>query len=138
MTFAGQNHTDSIALDGRRLVFEETFEEANPFSTVVDVENCRRDYALEIVTHPVFQGYKAARFEIRKDQPLVGSSKKVRSEVTIFKGDDDDRFTREMWYSYSIYFPSIGLEYDDESECINEWLEDGSDETNIEVELVNA
>src|SRR3954454_3565214 len=71
---------------GANLLYEETMEGSAPFSSAAGIENCGLDYALQFVTNPVFEGAKSARFEIRKDQPLVGSAKKIRSEVSIIKG----------------------------------------------------
>lgn len=120
------------------ILFDETIEGSDPFSTAQGIENCGLSYALQYVTDPAYQGLRSARFEIRKDQPLVGSSKKVRSEVSIIKGSEDPRFTKEMWYSYAIYFPSTGMEYDATRECITQWYEDGSDETTVRAEKDKA
>lgn len=122
----------SRAVVPQGIIYREDFEGDNPFSTANGLENSGLPYALQFTT-PAYQGNRGARFEIRKDQPLVGSSKKVRSEVSIIKGDDK-RFTPEMWYSYAVLFPSVGMEYDKERECITQWYEDGSDETTIRVE----
>lgn len=111
----------------QRILYKEDCEGKIPFLSAEGIENSGLPYALQFE-----DGY--ARFEIRKDQPLVGSSKKVRSEVTIIKGDDK-RFTpKGMWYSYYVYFPSVGMEYDDTRDCITQWYEDGSDETTVRVE----
>lgn len=130
------NH--SVVSRSANILFEETFEGSTLFSTALGIENCGLDYALQYVTYPVFQGSKAVRFEIKKDQPLVGSAQKVRSEAAIFKGAGNTRFTKEMWYSYALYFPSVGMEYDAEKECITQWYEDGSDETSVRSEKDRA
>jgi hypothetical protein len=130
--FLKEHPTNSVSADEKKIVFAETFEGPRPFSTAVGIENCGLDYALQFDTSPVFKGSKAARFEIRKDQPLVGSSQKVRSEVAIIRG------AKEMWYSYAIYFPSAGMEYDAKRECITQWYEDGSNETSIRDEKDKA
>jgi hypothetical protein len=79
-----------------------------------------------------------ARFEIRPEgfQPLVGSSDKIRSEVTIIHGDEDAWFpsSGDVWYSFDVLFPSLGLEYDNEREAINQWFEDGSNETTLRIQ----
>ncbi|WP_164891131.1 heparin lyase I family protein [Botryobacter ruber] len=123
------------------LLYEETFEGSSYFplsgstlNKTHNVENCETDWTLSSVSSPVFQGSKAARFEIRQGQPLVGSGEKIRSEVTIIKGTEDSRFTKDIWYSFAVYFPSVGFEYDDERDCLNQWYEDGSDETTIRAE----
>src|SRR4051794_11549937 len=91
-----------------KLLFEETFEGPKPFSTAHSIETGPWDYAMQVVTTPVFQGQKAVRFEIRKDQPLVKTGK--RSEVCIVKGSEGD-ITKEAWYSFSVNCPSEGYEF---------------------------
>jgi hypothetical protein len=63
----------------------------------------------------------------------VGSAQRVRSEATIIRGDDP-RFKREMWYSFNIYFPSVGTESDAVRDMINQWYQDGTDETTLRME----
>ncbi|GEO10987.1 polysaccharide lyase [Segetibacter aerophilus] len=131
-TILKESHNYNVSGDEKEIVFAETFEGVHPFSTAVGIENCGLDYAMQFVSSPVFNGSKAVRFEIKKDQPLVGSSQKVRSEVAIV------RASREMWYSYAVYFPSKGMEFDTKRECITQWYEDGSDETSIRNEKNKA
>lgn len=110
------------------LIFKETVEGSTPFSTAHSFEIGTWDYALQYVTNPVFQGLKAARFEIREAQPLVQDGK--RAEVVIVKGADGD-ITNNTWYSYSVYFPSAGYEYDTEREVISQWYQNGSPATSL-------
>ncbi|WP_164891137.1 polysaccharide lyase [Botryobacter ruber] len=124
-----------------QLIFEETAEGSTFFplsgatlNKTHGIENCGLDWTLASVTSPAREHEKAIRFEIRKGQPLVGSSGKIRSEVTVIKGSSDDRFSKDIWYSFSVYFPSVGFEYDDERDCLIQWYEDGSDETTIRAE----
>jgi hypothetical protein len=136
------------------LIYEETFEGSTYFplsgtslNKTHNIENCYEDagysdpslaWTLGAVTNPFYKGQKSVRFEIRKDQPLVGTGEKIRSEVTIIKGTEDSRFTKDIWYSFAVNFPSVGMEYDDTRDCINQWFEDGSDETTIRVEKDKA
>ena len=132
------------------LIYEETFEGASWFPTSNEalinfthgIENCNNnsttspatfDWTLSRVTDIKFQGTKSARFEIRKDQPRVGSSQKVRSEVTVIK-EVSEGMEQEMWFSFAILFPSNGFEYDTKREAINQFYEDGSTETSIRCE----
>lgn len=105
------------------LLYEETFEGPRPFSTAHLVETGAWPYALQFVQQPVFQGKKAARFEIRKEQPLVKNGK--RSEVCIVKGRDGG-IGREAWYSFMVYCPSAGYEFDRDREVISQWYQKGS------------
>lgn len=128
-------------------VYRESFEGSTYFplsGTDIDktssIENCNSgsiahgtayDWTLATATNPVFENLKTSRFEIRKDQPLVGSSQRIRSEVVIIKGSTDSRFTPDFWYSFAIYFPSKGSEADPTHETINQWYEDGGDDCTI-------
>ncbi len=98
-----------------KLLFEETFEGANPFSTAHNLETGDWQYALQYVNSPVYRGRKAVRFEIREDQPLVKNGK--RSEVTIVDAVPD----KNRWYSFAVYFPSDGFATDSEQEIISQW-----------------
>ena len=110
------------------LVYKETLEGATPFTTAHDLDVGDWDYALQFVKAPYYRGLKAARFEIREDQPLVANGK--RSEVTIVKGSLG-QITKNSWYSFAVYFPSVGYEYDDEREVINQWYQNGSPATSL-------
>jgi hypothetical protein len=63
------------------------------------------------------------RFEIRKEQPLVKNGK--RSEVCIVKGRNGD-ISSEAWYSFMVFCPSAGYEYDKDREVISQWYQEGS------------
>lgn len=110
------------------LVYKETMEGLTPFSTAHDLDVGTWTYALQFTAPPAFRGVKSARFEIREDQPLVASGK--RSEVTIIKGSLG-KITNNAWYSFAVYFPSAGYEYDDEREVINQWYQSGSPATSL-------
>ena len=127
------------------LVVEETFEGITYFpitgidlNVVEGLENCGTSWTLSRVTTPVFQNSKSSRFEIRKDQPLVGTGERIRSEATVIKGWDDSRFTSEMWYSFAVFFPSSGFPFDETKDCINQWFENGDNETALRVEMDRA
>jgi hypothetical protein len=117
---------------GPRLLFEETVEGNRPFSRASNIETGDWDYALQFVTSPVFEGRRSARFEIREDQPLVKHGK--RSEVVVVKGKDGD-IGKNAWYSFAVYFPSKGFEYDTTREVINQWYQDGSPATSLRTRM---
>ncbi|MEX2233361.1 MAG: polysaccharide lyase [Cyclobacteriaceae bacterium] len=110
------------------VIYEETVEGPQPFSTAHDWDVGDWDYALQFVNSPVFKGNRSARFEIQKDQELVANGK--RSEVTIIKGAEEG-VAKEMWYSFAVLFPTIGYEYDSEREVINQWFQNGSPATSL-------
>lgn len=109
------------------LIYEETFEGPAPFSTAYDSKDHigSWDYAMKIVSNPVYKGARAVRFEIRKDQPLVKNGK--RAEVVIVK----DSISKNSWYSFSAYFPTEGYEYDSEREIICQWYQKGTPATSL-------
>lgn len=144
----------SAAVTGNpNLIFEETFEGSAYFPSsgtatnkVADIENCNEgeiahntsyDWTLNTAKTPLFQGSKVIRFEVRKGQPKVGTGKRTRSEVTMIKGEDS-RFTTDIWYSFAVLFPSTGFEYDDTRDVINQWFEDGGDETTLKCDKNTA
>ncbi len=159
---ANQNQANSVSSKSfdnavsPNLVFEETFENANYFSKtdsiphrVHDIENCNNgsvspdntttDYGwtLTRVTapNPIYEGMKTVKFEIRKDQPLVGSIQRIRSEVTPVHPDDSWWPGPDAWYSYAMYIPAVGYDNDTVKahEDITQWTEDGGDDCIVEV-----
>lgn len=109
----------------KNLLFFEDFEGKQPFSGAHRIETGDWDYALNYVEKPVFRGKKAARFEIREGQELVHNG--VRAEVTIIKGLP----SRNMWYSFAVYFPSDGYATDSQREVICQWYQDGTPATSF-------
>jgi hypothetical protein len=95
--------------------FFENMEGATPFSTADDFDTGTWTYALQYVDDTVYAGSKSARFEIRKDQPLVANG--IRSEVTIVKPVEPDE-----WYSFAVLFPSVGYEKDTQREAISQFF----------------
>lgn len=110
------------------LIYFENMEGALPFSTAHDLDVGTWDYALQFVADTVYQGLKSARFEIHEDQPLVATGK--RSEVTIVKGSAGE-VGKNAWYSFAVLFPTVGYEYDNERELINQWYQNGSPATSL-------
>jgi hypothetical protein len=109
------------------ILFDENFEGPTPFVKAYLIETGTWPYALQFVSDPVYRGNTAARFEVRKNQPLVHHGK--RAEVTIIKKLPG----KEMWYSFAVFFPSAGFEYDSEREIINQWYQKGSPATSLRV-----
>lgn len=116
---------------GNQIIYQETVEGDAPFSTAHDWDVGDWDYALQFVNTVAYKGSKSARFEIHEDQELVATGK--RSEITIVKGEDGD-IAKNTWYSFAVYFPSDGYEYDDEREVINQWFQGDSPATSIRTE----
>lgn len=131
---AGTGHWETVAFtdvsqsDAKPVLFQENFEGSKPFMSAHNFETGNWDYALQYVSSPTYSGHKAARFEIREEQPLVKNGK--RSEVTIIKGLPGNN----MWYSFAIYFPSEGFAKDSQREVINQWYQNGSPATSLRVQ----
>lgn len=106
----------------RNLIFHETFEGPEPFSTVHNKEVGDWDYALQYLDTIVYDGNRSARFEIRDDQPMVAQGR--RSEVTVIMGTDE-RLTKKAWYSFAVYFPS-SFASDTTYDVISQWYYEGS------------
>jgi hypothetical protein len=117
------HETDTIKPVTANLIYEETFEGDAPFSTAYHKEVGDSDYALQIVDAPVYKGIKSARFEVRVDQPLIADG--IRSEVSIVRGALG-QIPKDVWYSFSVFFPSDGFTYDPTLDVINQWYQDGS------------
>jgi hypothetical protein len=120
------NNIDTIVATRSNIIFEETFE-SRPFSSLILDHVGKWKYALQYVDSPVFEGKKAARFEIKDDQPLVKNGK--RAEVVIIKGKDLP--SNDMWYSFAVYFPAIGYGYDREREIFSQWYQKGTPATSL-------
>lgn len=146
-TFRSQQNGGTASGDGAtksnsNLIYEETFEgkkyfplQGNSIHKTYSIENCGLDWTLSTVSNPVFQGNRSCRFEVRKDQPLVGRAQRHRSEVVIIKGDEDPKFTPDIWYSFAVLFPSAGMETDTLSrDIINQWFEDADRDNTIKVD----
>jgi hypothetical protein len=110
------------------VIYEETFEGSNPFSTAHSLEYAA-DHSITYVNNPVFQGSKAVRFEERESDPIVKTGK--RAEACIIKGENLPG--KNMWYSYAVYFPADYAK-DSEPEIINQWFQDRSPATALRTE----
>lgn len=106
----------------QNLIFHETFEGPEPFSSVHNKEVGDWDYALQYVDTVVYDGNLSARFEIRDDQPLVAQGR--RSEVTIIMGTNG-QLTKKAWYSFAVYFPA-SFASDTTYDVISQWYHQGS------------
>lgn len=125
LTLISCDESSPAPLEPIDFLYEETFEGSEPFSTAYNKEVGTWDYALQFVSDPVYQGNYCARFEVRADQPLIAEGK--RSEVSIIRWAEG-QLTNSAWYSFAVYFPSVGYEYDHTHDVISQWLDypDGS------------
>ena len=98
------------------VIFEELFEGSSPLSQslVIDKATWAAPYSMQFTASPVFQGSKAARFELRDSDPEVASG--TRTEVALAPASGRDR-----WYSFAAYFPADAWGYDEHAEIISQW-----------------
>src|SRR5690606_9571211 len=86
---------------GGNLIYHETFEGNNPFGTAHGLELGAK-HSVTYVTKPQDPNNKAARFELRDNDPDVKRSR--RAEVTIVKGEDG-HIGKDTWYAFDLYVP---------------------------------
>jgi hypothetical protein len=112
-----QSAGTTLAPSSSKFVFEETFEDGNPFSTYVN-KQIETSYGLTAASSPVFAGSKSGRFELRDTDPMNNNG--TRAEVSFPEQSKLDR-----WYTYSVYFPSADFGSDTEDELITQWHQGG-------------
>jgi hypothetical protein len=111
------NATVSAKATGN-LIWSDNLEGSTFFSSVPSVQTAT-SYAITTVSNPVYQGSKAARFELRDTDAENHSG--TRSEISF-----DDPTNLNRWYSYAMYAPSAYYKADAEDEIITQWHQGGS------------
>ncbi|WP_158859275.1 polysaccharide lyase [Lunatibacter salilacus] len=110
------------------LIYEETFETGESSIKAHSFE-IGTDYGLTIVPKPKNEGERAARFELREDDPLVKGS--VRAELSIVKGEEG-HIGPDTWYSFDLFIPK-DYTRDDRKELINQWYQEGDPSASINI-----
>lgn len=105
---------------GTNIIYEETFEGSNPFETANSLELGAK-HSLSFVTKPGDPNNKAARFELRDNDPTVKGSR--RAEVSIVKGEEG-HIGKDTWYAFDLYVPTDYAD-EDNKELITQWHQDG-------------
>lgn len=95
------------------LLFEEDFEGDNPLYGVHT--QGAEDYSVRVVSWRSFQGKKCAMFRLKSSDEMVANG--TRSELLVNNGAPSSN----MWYSFAVYFPEGGYEYDRANESISQW-----------------
>jgi hypothetical protein len=78
-------------------------------------------YALQIVEKPVYQGKKAARFELRDSDPENNNG--TRTEI-LFPGPVNNS-NPERWYAFAVFFPGDNFNFDNSDDVISQWHQGG-------------
>jgi hypothetical protein len=102
------------------ILYKLDFEEKNPFPSSVNTQTSTA-WGLQIVETPVYEGKKAARFELRDSDPENNNGK--RAEIS-FPGPDNTA-NPERWYAFAIYFPLNDYDTDSSDEVISQWHQGG-------------
>jgi hypothetical protein len=106
--------------EGQHILYRVNFEERNPLPAFISTQTATA-YGLQIVDSPVFEGKKAARFELRRRDPENNNG--TRAEIS-FPGPGNT--TRpERWYAFAIYFPGTAYDADKSDEVISQWHQGG-------------
>ncbi|MBO9200503.1 MULTISPECIES: polysaccharide lyase [Niastella] len=91
-------------------------------------------YGLQIVGSPVYRGKKAARFELRCNDPENNSG--TRTEISFPKPDDKDNL--ERWYAFALYFPRDDCDADNTDDVISQWHQGGKTSPSISLRTKNG
>lgn len=102
------------------ILYRLNFEERNPLPSFISTQTAT-SYGFQIVDKPVFEGKKAARFELRDKDPE--SNHGTRAEIS-FPGPGNTT-NLERWYAFAIYFPGKEYDADSSDEVISQWHQGG-------------
>ncbi len=102
------------------ILYQLGFEENDPFPSFLS-KQVATSYGLQIVTNPVYQGKKAARFELRDTDPENNSG--TRSEISFPKPDEKNSF--ERGYAFALLFPNDNYAADKSDDVICQWHQGG-------------
>jgi hypothetical protein len=102
------------------ILYQVNFEENNPFPSWLSAQTTT-PYAIQIVKTPVYDGKKAARFELRDTDPENNNG--TRAEIA-FPGPDNTT-SPERWYAFAVFFPREYFENDSSDEVISQWHQGG-------------
>lgn len=78
-------------------------------------------YGLQIVNRPVYEGKRAARFELRDSDPENNNG--TRAEISFPRPDNITN--PERWYAFAVFFPRDNFEADSSDEVICQWHQGG-------------
>ncbi|THU39345.1 hypothetical protein FAM09_12605 [Niastella caeni] len=102
------------------ILYHVNFEENNSFPSFLKIQTAT-PYGLQTVETPVYEGKKAARFELRDSDPE--NSNGTRAEIA-FPGTDNT-IKPERWYAFAVFFPTNNFEPDTSDEVICQWHQGG-------------
>jgi Polysaccharide lyase len=128
---ATENITAVEKATSANILIEETFEGSSPLSTFHGKEILPTSYSFQVVGTPVYDGSKAGRIELRDSDPLESNG--TRAEMVVIK----DKMQKEMWFSFSAYFPAEYYQNDSKPEIISQWHQSGGTSPPSYLEIQN-
>jgi hypothetical protein len=114
------------------ILYQLGFEEDDPFPSFMS-RQVATPYGLQIVESPVYQGKKAARFELRNGDPENQSG--TRTELSFPRPDDKDNLDR--WYAFALLFPSIDYDADNADDVLTQWHQGGKVSPSVSLRTKN-
>jgi hypothetical protein len=117
--FPESAHTLSPTKQHTHILYQIDFETSSLPSYLTTQSSTT--HALQIVSKPVYQGKKAARFELRDSDPENNNG--TRSEISFPRPDNDSNL--ERWYAFAIFFPDEDFDNDSSDEVISQWHQGG-------------
>lgn len=102
------------------IVYQVDFEEANPFPAFLTTQTAT-PYGIQIVEEPVYDGKKAARFELRDNDPENNHGTRAEISFPVL----DNTTNPERWYAFAVFFPNEDFDIDSSDEVICQWHQGG-------------
>jgi hypothetical protein len=101
------------------ILYQANFE-SSALPSFISIQTATK-YGLQIVNDPVYEGRKAARFELRAGDPENNNG--TRAELSFPAPGNTNNL--ERWYAFALYFPKDDYEFDSSDEVISQWHQGG-------------
>jgi hypothetical protein len=111
---------NNLNIEEPHILYRLDFEERNPLPAFITSQTATT-YGLQIVDKPVFEGKKAARFELRSGD--TENNNGTRAEISF--PEPGGTASIERWYAFAVYFPRKEYDTDSSDEVISQWHQGG-------------
>lgn len=111
---------NNINIEEPHILYRLDFEDRNPLPSFIATQTATA-YGFQIVDNPVFEGKKAARFELRNGD--TENNNGTRAEISFPEPGGTTNI--ERWYAFAIYFPRKEYDTDSTDEVISQWHQGG-------------
>lgn len=118
--FPGKDNLLAQTKQPAHILYQVGFEEDNPFPSFLKTQTAT-PHALQTVKTPVYEGKKAARFELRDSDPENNNG--ARAEIAFPR--PDNTINPERWYAFAVFFPRDNFDTDSSDEVICQWHQGG-------------